>query len=288
MRHSAKRLKHHYERLSRWLILGLGVFLFGSAVAVYLYGDIEARYLWHQWQEPYLAIALARSDAPLLMEIGNYYYGTVIAGNAKPQYNPVLTERAFAKAVAIEPGILWGHYSLARIAFVRGDFNTALKEINAELAANPENLRALYIRGLIYGYRKLPGDLYLAERDFTRFTEWAPSEWAGWNDLAWILAKEGKYREMKAVAERAFTRVPEAEANPWLWNSLGVARLNLGDMSGAKVAFERALEYGSRLTLTDWRRAYSGNSPANDQSGLGAFIAGLEKNLAAVDYVIAR
>ena len=119
-----------------------------------------------------------------------------------------------------------GHYQLARIAFVRSDFDTALREINAELAANPENLRSLYVRGLIYGYRGLLGDLALAESDFTRFTEWAPSEWAGYNDLAWILAKEGKYQEIETVMARALKNVPGGTENPWLWNMLGVARLN--------------------------------------------------------------
>ena len=188
----------------------------------------------------------------------------------------------------IEPGILWGHYSLARVAFTKGDFTTALTEINAELAANPANLRALYVRGLIYGYRGHPGDLYLAELDFERFTEWAPTEWAGYNDLAWILAKEEKYEEMARVAERALVRVPMGNRNPWLWNALGVARLNLAQNKEARDAFTQALAYAEGLTPADWRGAYSGNNPAGDVGGLEAFVAGIEKNLAVVDYSIAQ
>lgn len=266
-------------RFSNWLIFGAGALLFGGAVAVYMFGDAEARYLWRRWQEPALAIALTRSDASFLMEIGNAYFGTVVIGRAQSRYSPALARRAFQKAVAIEPDILWGHYSLARIAFTEGDFAEALTEIDAELAANPENLRALYIRGLIYGYRGFTGDLYLAELDFTRFVEWAPSEWAGYNDLAWILAKEGKYSEIERLMVRAFKEVPGGQENPWLWNVLGVARLNLGEHAGAATALTKALSYAGRLTLTDWRRAYSGNSPTSDSGGLDAFLAGIRDNL---------
>jgi len=280
--HSIKRFKHRYQRLSHWLVFGLGLCLFAMAATVYWCGDAEARYVWRQWHSPALAIALDRSDAPLMMEIGNAYFGAIIIGRAAPRYNPALAERAFEKALLMSPGILWGHYSLARIAFARGDFTTALVEVNAELTANPENLRSLYIRGLIYGYRNLPGDLALAEADFTRFVAWTPTEWAGYNDLAWILAKEGKYAEVESVMTRALTKVSDAQENPWLWNMLGVARLNLGDDLGAAVALTNALTYARSLTLADWREAYSGNSPAGGREGLEAFRAGIEENLAKV------
>src|SRR3990172_10167699 len=122
-------------------------------------------------------------DAGFLMRQGNFYFN----GGA---YDLEKAERAFQRAVRIEPGILWGHYQLARIYFVKGNFDKAIEEINKELEANPENLRSLYVRGLIYGYRNQFGDLELVENDFRRFTYWAPSEWAGYNDLAWILSKE--------------------------------------------------------------------------------------------------
>lgn len=278
---SVSRYTGHMKNL---LILGTGLGLFAGAFAVYWYGDAGARYVWRQWRQPVLAIALDRGDAALLMAIGNRYYGSTLASE-EPLHSPALAKAAFRKALRIEPGILWGHYSLARIAFTEGDFATALAEINAELAANPENLRSLYIRGLIYGYRGRPGDLVLAEFDFTRFTTWAPTEWAGYNDLAWILSKEGKYAEVESTMARALKNVPGAGENPWLWNMLGVARLNQGDRSGAASAFAEALAYTKRLTLADWRRAYSGNDPAGDEAGLAAFVAGIEKNEAAAEGV---
>ena len=243
-----------------------------------------ARYAWREWRMPSLAIALDREDAPLAMEIGNRYFGAVIFGTGAAHYDPALAARAFRRALLIQPGILWGHYSLARIAFAQGNFETAFEEINAELAANSENLRSLYVRGLIYGFRDAPGDLALAEADFRRFTTWTPTEWAGYNDLAWILAKERKYSDVKKVMELAFVHVPEGKQNPWLWNELGVARLALGERASARAAFEQASHYAATLTEADWRRAYSGNAPTSAQTGLGAFRAGIAKNLAKASH----
>lgn len=268
--------------MNRWAIGTVSVLL-AVLVAVWYLTPVPtaaARFVWREWHAGTLAVVLDQSDAPLAMQIGNWYFGTVFLGGAAPHYNPALAKRAFTKALAIEPTILSGHYSLARIAFARGDFKTALHEIGAELASNPQNLRSLYIRGLIYGYRDLPGDQALAEADFTRFIAWAPSEWAGYNDLAWILAKEGKYAEVEGVISQAFTKVKGGRENPWFWNELGVARLNLGESAGAKTALTTALTYARKLTIADWREAYSGDSPEDAQSGLDAFLAGISENLA--------
>ena len=281
--HSARREATHRIRFAHMAVFLAGAVLFiGGPIAWFAtpWPTEAARYAWREWREPVLAIALDRSDARLAMEIGNAYYGAPPLGSRVPRYDPALAKRAFSKALAIKPGILWGHYSLARIAFAEGSFETALADINAELVANPENLRSLYIRGLIYGYRDRPGDLAHAESDFTRFTSWAPLEWAGHNDLAWILTKEGQYAEVEDVIKRAFAQVPEGRENPWLWNALGVARLNASDAEGAAEAFGEALARARELTPADWRRAYSGNNPARDAAGLEAFVSGILENLA--------
>jgi len=244
-----------------------------------IFRDVVAHFVWQKWRMGAPAIMLDAHDAPLAMKIGNYYFGSAPVGDSIPAYDPQIAERAFSKALAIQPGILWAHYSLARIAFARGDFATALEEVNAELAANPENLRSLYVRGLIYGFRGFAGDLALAEADLRAFVAWAPAEWAGYNDLAWILLREGKYAETISVVDSASQKVPKALQNPWLLNDRGLALLNLDRMSEAKVAFEQAREYAAELTSADWRRAYSGNDPMSAADGLTAFRAGIEQNL---------
>src|SRR3990167_2854627 len=208
-------------------------------------------------------------DAGFLMRQGNFYFN----GGA---YDLEKAERAFQRAVRIEPGILWGHYQLARIYFVKGNSAKAIEEINKELEANPENLRSLYVRGLIYGFSGRFGE---AEEDFRRFTLWAPKEWAGYNDLAWILAKEGKYREAKEVLLEALKKTGRAEKNSWLWNSLGVAELNLGEYANARKSFTKAKESASMLPLKDWQDAYPGNNPEESARGLADFKRAIEENL---------
>jgi len=214
-------------------------------------------------------------DAAEAMRLGNYYF------NGAGGYDLEKSEGAFKKAVAIDNEILWGHYQLARVYFVKGEKDKALEEINKELEANPENLRSLYVRGLIYGAM---GRLQEAESDFKNFTMWAPKEWAGYNDLAWILAKEGKYAEAEKAAQKGIKEALDGNKNPWLWNSLGVAQLNLKKYSEAKKSFEAVKKLAQNLTLQEWQRAYPGNNPEESARGLDAFKIAVQANFnTAVD-----
>lgn len=220
------------------------------------------------WRSP------ERIDPNLEMKTGNYYFN----GGA---YDLDKAELAFKRAVSADPNISFGHYQLARIYFVKGDSKKALSEINKELDAHPSNLRSLYVRGLIYGYMKRLAE---AEADFKRFTLWAPKEWAGYNDLAWILAKEGKYAEAEKVADTGIKEADGGGKNAWLWNSLGVAQLNLKKYGEAEKAFRMALELVRNMTEGEWVRAYPGNSPKEASGGLKVFVAAVEANLStAVD-----
>ncbi|MDO8589755.1 MAG: tetratricopeptide repeat protein [bacterium] len=245
-------------------------------ISVYTSRDSLALLVWQEYHLPQMAVLLDGNNAELAMSMGGYYFNSVNGGG---EYNVEVAEKAYEKAVSINPGILWGHYQLARIHFVKGDFAGALEEINKELEANPENLRSLYIRGLIYGYRNEVGDLEKAEADFRRFTEWAPSEWAGYNDLAWVLLKEGKYADTEIELKRAFENISEGNMNPWLWNARGVAELNLRKYSRATNSFKRAKELAEKLTLEDWRRSYPGNNPATSGEGFSAFRRAIDENL---------
>ncbi|OGF70159.1 hypothetical protein A3H65_02290 [Candidatus Giovannonibacteria bacterium RIFCSPLOWO2_02_FULL_45_14] len=245
--------------------------ILGILAFIFLYSqDSLARAAWQKYRFANLALALNRSDAKLAMGIGNYYF------NGPGGYDLDRAEAGFNKAIAIDSKILWGHYQLARIYFVKGEKNKALSEINRELEANPENLRALYVRGLIYGYMD---DLRRAEDDFRRFTLWSPEEWAGYNDLAWILAKEGKYDEAVEVLMGALDKVPRAEKNPWIWNSLGVAQLNLKNYSAAKSSFLKAKEAADAMTLKEWQAAYPGNNPTESEKAFLDFKLAIEKNI---------
>src|SRR3989338_3696743 len=214
-------------------------------------------------------------DAAEAMRLGNYYF------NGAGGYDLEKSEGAFKKAVAIDNEILWGHYQLARVYFEKGEKDKALEEINKELEANPENLRSLYVRGLIYGAM---GRLQEAESDFKNFTMWAPKEWAGYNDLAWILAKEGKYADAEKVAGGGIKEAIGGEENAWLWNSLGVAQLNLKKYNDAGKSFRKAMKLARNMTENEWARAYPGNNPEESVRGLDAFKIAVQANFnTAVD-----
>lgn len=238
------------------------------ALLVFQQQDALARFFWSRGA-PYLAIFLNKDDVDLAMQLGNYYFG---GGD----YDLGKARQAYTKAITINSSVLWGHYQLARIYFSEGNFEKALEEINAELTTNPENLRSLYIRGLIYGYS---GRIIASIQDFQRFTEWAPSEWAGFNDLSWILAKAGDYEGAATVAETGIRNATGGGENPWLWNSLGVAELNLKHYTEAQTAFERALTRASALSKEDWRESYPGNDPEEASGGLEEFRGAIEENL---------
>lgn len=242
---------------------------------------LAARAVWKQYHGGVFALMLDRTDALLAIEIGEYYFGNQAAigtTGARP-YDLPLAEKAFGKAIKINPSVPIAHYMRARVEFVRADFDATLADLNSELALFPENKRTLYMRGLTYAYRGLPGDLLLAEQDFREFTAWAPREWAGYNDLAFVLAKEKKYSEAAKVLKEAIAKAEGGATNPWLWDALGVMELNLNNPSQAISALTKAQKYASILTETDWQRAYPGNNPTMAVQGIGVIQGGIAKNL---------
>ncbi len=257
----------HYRRFF------IGLFLIIMFAALWLAQVFElttsaARYLWaHDYRAA--AYYLNNTDGDLAFQMGQYYFG----GGA---YDLDKAAKSYQLALEQQPGMLWGHYQRARIYFVQGKFEKALQEIEAELEANPANLRSLYVRGLIY---LSADDLFAAEADFKAFVAWAPTEWGGYNDLAFVLAKEGKYAESEVVIMEAMQKVPNAKDIPWLWNSLGLAQLNRLHYTDAAASFAKALALAEGVTAEDWRRAYSGNNPQGDEDGVHQFRQTIEKNL---------
>ncbi len=222
------------------------------------------------------ALSLLRSDPSLAMALGRYYFG----GEA---YDLPKAKRAFGIAAAHNPAPVMAHYQLARIYFVEGLFDTALREANAELKEHPENFRTLYIRGLVFAYRGERGDTKRAESDFKNFVAWAPEEWAGYNDLAWILLSDKSFKEAKETVEAAFAEIPEARENPWLLNNLGLALLGLGDYKKARDVFSVAHANASVLTVEEWYKAYPGNDRVSAAAGLQSFKKAIITNLATTE-----
>ena len=79
--------------------------------------------------------------------------------------------------------------------------------------------------------------------------------------------------------EAAIQKTMGGSESAWLWNSLGVAELNLKEYGGASVSFEKALKFFSRLSVSDWQSAYPGNDPRKAEEGLVSFHDAIQKNL---------
>lgn len=248
------------------------VFLGSLAVfGAVLYGisGVLANELFKEYKNPKMALLINFRDAPLEVKIGDYFYN----GGA---YDLKRAEFAYKRALFIDKLVPKAHYQLARIYFVKGMFKEALVEIDTELKINPENGRSYYIRGLIHTYTR---EYTAAIADFRTFVSWAPFEWAGYNDLAFVLALSGNYKESEHIIETALNAIPEAKNNPWLLNSLGLAELNLKKYTEAVESFSKAEILAQKLTIADWKTSYPGNDPSSGEEGLESFKQAISKNL---------
>ena len=255
--------------LAGFLVVGVLMLVF-----VYVCSDtvVYKKSLSNVWRSGHahgLVYFLNRKDADLAAAEGDYYFG----GGA---YDLARATAAYTQAMRLNPTISWAPYQLARIAFVEGDFEKALARINEERVLHPDNIRALYIRGLIDISRK---DLPAAEADFKAFVASGQSTWGGYNDLSFVLAKEGKFEEAKKVVLEVMQKLPGAHTNPWLLNSLGITYLNLGEYTEAQSVFAQALPLAQKVTPEEWHRAYSGNDPASNIESIQTFIHAVEHNL---------
>lgn len=220
---------------------------------------------------PALILYLDSKNPTLAFDIGNYFFN----GGA---YDLNKARAAYEKALAIDPNIRLAHYQLGRLAFIRGDLTKAANEIEEELRLHPEIPNSYYVRGLIEGYQGLYGS---AEKDFSKFIEQAPQSWAGYNDLAWVQAKQKKFQEARETVLLAFKRLPgETERNVWLWTSLGVASLNLKEYNGAEAAFMKARTISEGISAEYFWSAYPGNDPRGAEQAFKQFKATLSLNLA--------
>jgi tetratricopeptide (TPR) repeat protein len=204
---------------------------------------------------------------------GNHYFGIYDAS----AYDIVKAEDYFGRAVEIDPKFPDAWHQYARIAFLKGDFGTALYRINKQFEYRGDELvDSYYIRGLIEGYAK---DYPAAERDFSKFLEFDPKNWAANNDLAWIYFAQGKFKESLAQADLGLSYNGE---NPWLVVMRAMSLYNLGDEETALVDLRTAQRKAEMLTEDDWSRAYPGNDPAVAGRGLAAFKEAIRQNLALI------
>lgn len=204
---------------------------------------------------------------------GNYYFGVYDVS----RYDINRAEYYFAKAIEIDSTTPDAWHQYARIAFLKGDYLSALHRINRQFEERGDELMAAYyIRGLIYGYAKNYPE---AEKDFLKFLEWSPNNWAANNDLAWIYFAQGKFKEAEELSALSLKRDP---FNPWLLMMHAMSAYNLGDVETAKKELQLAKLASEGMTEERWIHAYPGNDPEIAKEGLAEFRKAIEQNIELV------
>ena len=208
-----------------------------------------------------------------------FAYGENHFDDTNPQaYDINRAEFYFKLADAQNPRLPYVNHELARIAFLQGDFTTALAYINVQIEREGDTTpNSYYVRGLIEGFM---GDYLDAERDYAHFLTFDPFDWAGINDYVWVLLKDKKPREADAQIAAV---LPYAQNNPWLLNSDAIALFELGDTRTARSRIAQAAQAVSSLDSTQWSHAYPGNDPSVAPAGLAAFKAAVSANMHSID-----
>lgn len=113
----------------------------------------------------------------------------------------------------------------------QGNTDAALKRVNAYLNASPQNVQALFVKGLILAEQKRDED---AIRIFTEITQKHPGLPEPYNNLAVLYANQGEYDKAKRALEAALNTN----------SSYATAHENLGDIYAqmASEAYGKALE----------------------------------------------
>jgi tetratricopeptide (TPR) repeat protein len=195
-------------------------------------------------------------------------------GLSSKEFDVSRAETFFDDALTINPNYPMAHYQLARIAFLRSHFNTALFLVSEEFAANPHpDTSIYYLRALIEGYA---GDYTEAEKDYEMYFKVTPANWAGINDYSWVLLKDNLPEGAHAALTWGLKQWPE---NAWLLTNDATALYEMGRYEEAAAQAKKAIPAVSALSVNDWLNAYPGNDPLIAEEGLASFKKDSEENL---------
>lgn len=207
-----------------------------------------------------------------------FTYGTSHLDYAMPhEYDIDRAKMLFEKTAALNAKYPYVHHQLARIAFLKGDFETALREINLEIELfGDEHANAYYVRGLIKGFA---GDYEGAAADYETYLKSDPKNWAAINDYAWVLLKDGRYRDALVALDWGLLTHPD---NPWLHNSRATALFEMQRLDDALEAAQRASSLVELVTTEAWLTAYPGNDPLVATEGIAAFKRAVAENMNSI------
>ena len=188
----------------------------------------------------------------------------------------------FDKAADIDPTYPYLYHELARIAFLKGEFETAMALIDMQIAQMGDKApNSYYIRALIEGYK---GEYAASAKDYEYFLKFRPTNWAAVNDYAWVLLKAGRAEEAKLATARVLEWFPD---NPWLLNTYATALYETHGYAEALQAAQKASIAVFKLSEAEWLQAYPGNDPRIANKGITAFKKAVEDNIHSITLALA-
>lgn len=200
----------------------------------------------------------------------------------RENYDVARAERFFNLAAAKDPTIPYLYHELARIAFLKGDFATALVLIDRQIEAQEDKTpNSYYVRGLVEGYM---GRYDAAIADYRHFLYFAPRNWAAINDYAWVLLKANWPREAVVASAGGLAMYPD---NAWLLNTNAIALYELGFLEPARAQARKALLASSKVSERDWLIAYPGNDPRVAGEGIAALQKSALQNMHTISLALA-
>jgi len=198
------------------------------------------------------------------------------------EYDINLADYFFKKARAIGPAPAYLYHEMARISFLRGNFNQAIGEINTQILLHgDETPNSYYIRGLIEGYM---GEYNASIEDYKHFLQFDSNDWAAMNDYAWVLLKANRPQDAAIVTTEGLKVFPE---NPWLLNTNATALYEMNAFEAAYAKAKAAVTAAQLLTPAQWLHAYPGNDPAIAAGGIATFQKATQDNMHSIEAKLA-
>lgn len=230
------------------------------------YQKITAEYLWQKTHNDTVALLLYPSNIQFRFSIAEYYLSN--AGydieKAKKRYQEVINE---------DPSFYLAHFQLARIYFIQGKPALAMDHIRTTLKLQPDFKQGYYLYGLISGFSDNTTEAIYGFEEYMKRDDF---NWAGYNDLAWVYFRSGRFEKSLELAKKGLEKSP---GNAWLLNMQGLSLMNLGEHEQAHVVFTLAKESSEKLTPEIWGKSYPGNDPKIYAAGLQKMREAISHNL---------
>lgn len=147
-----------------------------------------------------------------------------------------MAEKSASEALSLNPKLAAVRLASARTAQARGDWEKAIAEFNAAIAANPQDPENYRFAGRVYLDSGRPKD---AEAAYRKAVELSPNSWTSHSSLGAFYSRQQRWDAALKEFQRAADLYPES---PLAQSNLGAAYYKLDRLEDAARAFTTALQ----------------------------------------------